>query len=395
MSEYLCSFADLRRNSLASSFTACCRSHILFLLTGAADLWEHLRRGKAVHPRSVLRRICLNNRAPRLAISVCFLWAALPASSQVPLRGSGLTSIVDPVYGNAVREYYVGADQHVHELFLYDGHWQDADIIAITGGVSPASVTTLTSLFDSLYNGVRTDYIGTDQHIHELFLSGGIWQNTDLTATTGGAALSTANGLTSVVDPAYGNAVRQYDVGVDQHVHELFLYGGHWQDADLTTITGGPSVESLPPDPSPVPYPDYLSTPPSSPPGACNITGNWADSTSLGSSWSLTEIGANVVGTYQAMIAPLNPSCGSITWHVTGTYSSGIGTFVAASPSSAFDQCGNPASSTINATAAFGSCSAAAAQETSIIPPWKNQFGQSGPGEPLMAVALGRLALHP
>jgi hypothetical protein len=134
------------------------------------------------------------------------------------------------------------------------------------------------------------------------------------------------------------------------------------------------------PDPTPGPYSNELSSPPSSPPGACNITGNWADSTSLGSSWFLTQIGVNVVGTYHATIAPLNPSCGSITWHVTGTYSSGAGTFVATSPSSAFDQCGNPASSTINATVVFGSCTAGAAQETSIIPPWKNQFGQSGPG---------------
>jgi hypothetical protein len=95
------------------------------------------------------------------------------------------------------------------------------------------------------------------------------------------------------------------------------------------------------------------------------------------------------------MIAPLNPGCGSLTWHVTGTYSSGVGTFVATSPSSSFDQCGDPASSIINATVVFAGCSAGAAKETAIVPPWTNQFGQSGPGGTAQGSGAWALATTP
>lgn len=179
----------------------------------------------------------MHNRVPWLVMAVCFGWAAVPASSQVPLRESGLASVVDPAYGNAAREYYVGADQHVHELFLSGGKWSDGDLFAIAPSPNVAAGSPLTSVFDPLYKGVRTDYIATDQHVHELFLSGGSWQSADLTSAAAGTAVSVSSSLVSIIDPNYDNAVREYYVGADQHVHELFLYGGHWQDADLIAAT--------------------------------------------------------------------------------------------------------------------------------------------------------------
>ncbi|MGA8028806.1 MAG: family 16 glycosylhydrolase [Bryobacteraceae bacterium] len=152
--------------------------------------------------------------------------------------GSSLASLFDPNY-NGVRTYYIGADQHVHELFLSGATWQDGDLINITGGESAATNSSLATLFDPNYTGVRTDYVGADQHVHELFLTGDTWQDADLTSIAGGVAVSSGTGLTGILDPVWNNAVRDYYIGGDQHVHELFLYGGFWHDGDLTVITGG------------------------------------------------------------------------------------------------------------------------------------------------------------
>ncbi|MGA8027521.1 MAG: hypothetical protein WB992_10260 [Bryobacteraceae bacterium] len=151
--------------------------------------------------------------------------------------GSKLASLFDTVY-NGVRTYYIGADQDVHELFLSGSTWQDADLSAITGGPHVTPGSALATLYDSKYSGVRTDYVATDQHVHELFLSGGMWQDADLTSIAGGINVSGGSGLVGIVDPVYSNAVRDYYVGTDQHVHELFLSGGVWSDGDITLITG-------------------------------------------------------------------------------------------------------------------------------------------------------------
>ncbi len=78
--------------------------------------------------------------------------------------------------------------------------------------------------------------------------------------------------------------------------------------------------------------------------------------------------------------ASIVPGCGNINWQVGGTIVGNVATLAATQPTSSYDSCGNPTSSSIAAAVTFPSCTAGAATETSIIPPWKNQFGQSGSG---------------
>ena len=165
--------------------------------------------------------------------------------------------------------------------------------------------------------------------------------------------------------------------------------GGTNQMWHLAIAPDGDGSSSSTPDPSPAPYPNYLATPPSPPAGSCNITGNWADGATYGSSWSLTQTGNNVSGIYTAFISP---GCGNITWQVTGTSASNSATLTAANPSVSYDGCGNPTSTRIFANVVFPSCTTGTAQETSIIPAWKNQFGQSGPGGTYNAAGPWQLA---
>ena len=68
-----------------------------------------------------------------------------------------------------MRVHYVGIDRHVHELFLANGQWQDADLTALTGG--PTGVGTITMAFDPVWNGMRTHYnASATEHVNELFL---------------------------------------------------------------------------------------------------------------------------------------------------------------------------------------------------------------------------------
>ena len=167
----------------------------------------------------------------------------------VSAGNSGLVNIVDPVNSGGaccfdVREYYIGVDQHVHELYSSGGAWQDGDLTALTGGPNAAAGSRLASLFDQNSNGVRTYYISVNQDVHELYLSGFTWQDADLSVITGGPSVAQGSALATLFDPLYVGVRTDY-IGNDQHVHELFLNslgGDVWQDADLTAITGGMNV---------------------------------------------------------------------------------------------------------------------------------------------------------
>src|SRR5262249_14462439 len=145
----------------------------------------------------------------------------------------------DPA-SNGTRAHYHSEDGHVHELFLYGNQWQDADLTAITGG--PESFYAIAIAFDPLWNGTRTHYVSYPEgHVHELFVSGGHWQDADLTALTACPTVFQFGNAIVLVAVSPGISTPYFYCGPDDgHVHELFLHGNQWQDADLTAITGGP-----------------------------------------------------------------------------------------------------------------------------------------------------------
>jgi hypothetical protein len=173
--------------------------------------------------------------------------ADLTAITGGPLarEGEAFGVASDPVW-NVMRTHYVATDNHVHELCLCGGSWQDADLTAITGGPSVGDFSAIAIVFDPVWSGVRTHYYGTDRHVHELFLNpGGLWQDADLTLLARGPA-SWGN-LRIAYDPVQ-NTVRTIYVVSNAgiaHVHELSLSGVQWRDADLTAMTGGPTVSGL------------------------------------------------------------------------------------------------------------------------------------------------------
>ncbi len=168
------------------------------------------------------------------------LTAGSGASVQAAARTS-LSSVFDPSQ-NLVRISYIGTDAHLHTMYLSGQSWLDYDLTANAGGVTVAAGTSLSSVFDSSQDLARINYVGTDAHIHTIYLGSGRWLDYDLTAGAG-ASVQVAAGasLSSVFDPSQ-NLVRINYVGTDAHLHTIYPSGSSWLDYDLTANAGGVAI---------------------------------------------------------------------------------------------------------------------------------------------------------
>ena len=144
-----------------------------------------------------------------------------------------------------LRVDYVGTDLHIHETYLSGGTWQDSDLTILTGGPLAESDTPIADIVDPIQNATTVSYVATDSHLHQLSLSNGAWHDSDLTAATG-APQANGTALATVLD-TIENFVRLHYVGVDLHVHELYDAGGAWHDFDLTAATGAPAAMQVTP----------------------------------------------------------------------------------------------------------------------------------------------------
>jgi len=162
----------------------------------------------------------------------------------VPVASGGaLTSFLDTIWPDRLI-LYVGSDQHVHDLeWSNNGAWHNFDLTALTGGVPVASGGALTSFLDTIWPDRLIFYVGSDQHVHDLeWSNNGAWHNFDLTALTGGVPVASGGALTSFLDTIWPDRLIFY-VGSDQHVHDLeWNNNGAWHNFDLTALSGGVPV---------------------------------------------------------------------------------------------------------------------------------------------------------
>jgi hypothetical protein len=145
----------------------------------------------------------------------------------------GLTSWLNSAGAHAT--YFVGANQHIYELYWNGSTWTKADLTAATGNTLASTGTQLTG-FNTTGGGHAIYYLGTNQHVYELYWNGSSWSNGDVTAATGNTLASSTGGLTSFLDSGGGHAT--YYVGANQHVYELYWNGSAWTNGDLSAVTG-------------------------------------------------------------------------------------------------------------------------------------------------------------
>jgi hypothetical protein len=143
---------------------------------------------------------------------------------------------------NSQHVNYIGSGNHVHELYRASGaaatDWSDNDLTELAGGVSPHSNTALVSYWGS-DSSQHVFFIGTDDHVHELYIAPGTkgWSDNDLTALTG--AHSTPNVNTALAGLWNTDSSQNLlYIGTDGDIHELFIVPGPvgWGEHDLTTV---------------------------------------------------------------------------------------------------------------------------------------------------------------
>ena len=76
-------------------------------------------------------------------------------------------------------------------------------------------------------------YLGTDQHVHELRYNGSSWATTDLETATGAPSAASES---SLVGNPYGSSDNIYYVAVDGDIHDFTFYGSpaSWHTLDIT-----------------------------------------------------------------------------------------------------------------------------------------------------------------
>jgi hypothetical protein len=153
------------------------------------------------------------------------------------------TSPLDAYWGSDSSQHvnFFGTDGHVHELYIAPGAagWVDHDLTALTGAVAPIGDSPLVGYWGS-DSSQHVNFIGTDGHVHELYIAPGTgWVHHDLTVLAGAAL---PNGDSALVG-YWGSDSSQHVnfVAGDEHVHELYIAPGAagWVDNDLTALAGG------------------------------------------------------------------------------------------------------------------------------------------------------------
>jgi hypothetical protein len=139
---------------------------------------------------------------------------------------------------------FIAANNHVHELYIAPGSggWVDNDLTKLAGAVAPAVGTSLYSYWGS-DNSQHVNFVGVDLHVHQLYIasdSGG-WVDHDLTKLAEAVAPVLQRGLGGLTGYWFSDNSQHVNfIGVDLHVHELYRAPGAtaWVDNDLTKLAG-------------------------------------------------------------------------------------------------------------------------------------------------------------
>ncbi len=137
---------------------------------------------------------------------------------------------------------FIGVDNHLHELYIAPGAagWVDNDLTKLAGAVAPVQNTALDSYWGS-DSSQHVNFIGVDARLHELYIAPGAagWVDNDLTKLAGGvlpSAVTELDGYWGSDNSQHVNFIAPGDANA--HVHELYLAPGAagWVDNDLTAL---------------------------------------------------------------------------------------------------------------------------------------------------------------
>ncbi len=166
------------------------------------------------------------------------------AGAPQPAAGTALTSLVDQK-GQFTHVFYEGTNGHVYQLYCScnntSGTWRFADPTLLAGAPVAAADSALTTLAD--YGSstiIHVFYLGADQHVHQLYWTGS-WHSADPTSLARAPVAVSGSALTSFLD---GSGVLHIFYLNSQNVQELnvqeLYWNGAWHTDNATSQAGVP-----------------------------------------------------------------------------------------------------------------------------------------------------------
>ncbi|KFE58933.1 hypothetical protein DB31_6230 [Hyalangium minutum] len=143
--------------------------------------------------------------------------------------GSKLTGFV--VNGTQSRVYFLGANNHVYELWFDGQSWHSGDLMQRASAPNAAPGSALTGF---TVNGTlsRVYFTGADNKTYELWYDSQNWHSANLTQWASAPNAAPDSALTGFA--VNGNLSRTYFLSADNHVNELWYDGLNWHTVDLT-----------------------------------------------------------------------------------------------------------------------------------------------------------------
>jgi hypothetical protein len=138
----------------------------------------------------------------------------------------------------------LGQVSHVQELWWDSASgWHQNDLTAAAG--APGTSANPTGYVFDAQGTQHVNYVGVDSHVYELWWNAAGWHFNDLTAATAAPLAQINRNASGYVFPSQGTQHVNY-VGVDNHIHELWWDPTGWHHNDLTVATGAPNASSEP-----------------------------------------------------------------------------------------------------------------------------------------------------
>jgi len=141
------------------------------------------------------------------------------------------------VSANSQEIDYLGTDTHLHQI-CNNGSWGAGDLTVAAGASMPAQGSTLSTHFDTITGSQELNFLGSDQHVHQLWFDGNAWHESDLTASIGGSLAANGSPIVSAKNPLGLTSEIDY-IGTDHHIHQYWFSAGTWHAADITALSSG------------------------------------------------------------------------------------------------------------------------------------------------------------
>jgi hypothetical protein len=156
----------------------------------------------------------------------------LTEAARAPATGANPTGYVFAAQGTQ-HVTYVGQDSHVYELWWNSAGWKFNDLTAATGAPLAQVNRNAAGYVFASQGTQHVNYLGLDNHIHELWWDSHGWHHNDLTTASGAPD--------SGGEPAgfmFAGTQQVLFRGTDNHIHELSWDGSGWHVSDLSISTG-------------------------------------------------------------------------------------------------------------------------------------------------------------